>query len=268
MSYPINAPVNFVNTNGTTDTLNFNADGPVDNTINKIQNFVVTTAGDTLYRAAGVNNYLERLPIGTAGQVLTVAGGLPSWASSSSSAFGSGVFTAFVTASVAGIPTSRAGGANPGTWFTLNNTYVTWSTAAPGNDPDAVFTTASGTFTVPVGGAGTYSFDAVVTFDAGAGVNAGAGLPAAPLPSGMAIRQAQIYSPSLATELATVTRQVAASNNNSTTLTIAVVGVALGVGDTVVVRVRHDRAGANTATIGDPTISIPSQNYFSGRRIR
>jgi hypothetical protein len=267
MSYPINAPVNFVNTNGTTDTLNFNADGPTANTINKIDNFVVTTAGDTLYRAAGVNNYLERLPVGTAGQQLTVVGGLPSWATITNN-FGSGVFTAFVTASVAGVPTSRDAGLSPGTWFALDNTYVTWSTAAPGNDPDAVFTTASGTFTVPVGGAGTYAFDATVTFDAGAGVNAGAGLPAAPLPSGMAIRQAQIYSPSLLTQLATVTKQVTASNLNSTVVPITVVGVALSDGDTVVVRVRHDRSGTSTVTIGDPAVSLPSQTYLSGRRIR
>lgn len=267
MAYPINAPVDFVNTNGTTDTLNFNADGPAANLINKIDNFVVTTAGDLLYRASGADNYLERLGIGTAGQVLTVAGGLPAWATPSS-AFGKGVFTAFVTASVAGVPTSRTGGASPGTWFTLSNAYVTWSTAAPGNDPDGVFTVASGTFTVPVGQAGTYSFDAVVTFDSGAGVTAGSGLPAAPLPSGMAVRQAQIYSPSQATAFSTVTRQVEASGSNCTALSLSVVGVPLADGDTVVIRVRHDRTAANTVTIGNVAIAIPSQTYFSGRRIK
>lgn len=39
--------------------------------------FPTNAVGDTYYRAP--DGYLERLPIGTAGQVLTVSGGLPSW---------------------------------------------------------------------------------------------------------------------------------------------------------------------------------------------
>jgi len=266
MSYPINAPIDFVNTNGGTDELNFQADGPATNLINKVKNFVVTTGGDMVYRDTGANNYLERLPIGTVNQVLTSTGLVPVWSSVVPS--GANTFTARVTASIAGIPTSRSGGASPGTWFALNNTYVTWSTAAPGNDPDAVFTTATGLFTAPA--AGYYSFDAVITFDSGTGVSAGAGLPAAPLPRGMAIRQAQIFSPTLGggTALATVTRQVEGSNNNCTAISISVVSVLLAAADTVQIRVRHDRDAANTSTIGNVAISIPSQTYFVGRRIR
>lgn len=267
MSYPINAPIDFVNTNGGADELDFQADGPATNLLNKIQNFVVTTGGDMVYRDVGANNYLERLAIGTAGQVLTSDGTKPVW-SSSVLPSGSDTFTAYVTGSVAGIPTSRNGGANPGVWFVLNNTYVTWSTAAPGNDPDGVFTTATGLFTAPA--AGYYSFDAVVTFDKGVGVNAGAGLPAASLPGGTAVRQAQIFSPTLGggTALATVTNQVAASADNFTSLSISVVSVLLSAADTVELRVRHDRSGASTVTIGNVAISIPSQTYFVGRRIR
>lgn len=267
MSYPINAPIDFVNTNGGTDTLNFQADGPATNLLNKIQNFVTTSPGDMVYRDTGVNNYLERLPIGSAGQVLTSNGSKPVW-SGSVIPSGQGTFTAYVTGSTTGIPTSRNGGANPGVWFALSNTYVTWSTAAPGNDPDGVFTAATGLFTAPT--AGYYSFDAVVTFDSGVGVNAGTGLPAAPLPSGMAVRQAQLYSPTLGggTELATVVRQVEGSNDNCTAVSICATSILLSMGDTVQIRVRHDRAIANTVTIGNPAIVRPSQTYFTGRRVR
>lgn len=262
MSYPINAPINLVNTNGGTDTINFNADGPAVNLQNKIENFVVTTAGDLTYRSSGASNYLERLPIGTPGQVLTVVAGLPSWSTGTGT---QAVFTAFVTGSIAGIPTSRAGGASPGTWFNLNNTYVTWSEASPGSDPDGVFTPATGFFTVPA--TGTYQLSALITFDSGAGVAAGAGLPAAPLPSGTACRQAQIFNVTTATPLATMVVQNSGSALNCTAVSIATEQVILTAGDTIVIRVRHDRGAANTVTVGNVAIVLPSQNYFSGRRI-
>lgn len=261
MSYPINTPIDFVNTNAN-DVINFQADGPASALLNKIQNFVTTTSGDMLYRASGVNNYIERLPIGSTGQVLTVSGGLPSWGTSASSTAN---FTAIVTASVAGIPTSRSGGANSGTWFLLDNTYVTWSTASPGLDPNSVFTTASGLFTAPADG--TYEFSALISFDSGLNVNAGSGLPAAPLPTGSACRQAQIYSPSALVQYATSVEPNSPSNNNNTVVEIPRICVVLTSGTTVGIRVRHDRTAANTATIGNPLISLPSQTYFSGRRI-
>lgn len=265
MSYPINAPVDFVNSNGGSDELNFNADGPATNLLNKVQNFVTTTGGDLLYRDVGVNNYLERLAIGNLNDILTSDGTKPIW---TPPAAGGATFTAYVTASVAGIPTSRNGGANPGVWFSLNNTYVTWSTAAPGNDPDGIFNTVSGLFTAPSNG--YYSFDSVISFDSGVGVNAGTGLPAAPLPSGMAVRQAQIWSPTLGggTALATVTRQVEGFNGNITAVSICVTSVLLSLGDTVTIRVRHDRNLANTVTIGNVLISLPNQTYFTGRKVR
>lgn len=262
-SYPINTPITMVNTNGGTDEIDFNADGPTTNLENKILNFVTTTAGDTLYRATGVNNYLERLAIGTSGQILTVNSGIPSWQTATGS---QNVFTAFVTSSIAGVPTSRTGGANPGTWFNLNNTYVTWSTASPGTDTDVVFTPATGLYTVPT--TGVYQLSALITFDSGIGVNAGAGLPAAPLPRGTAVRQVQIFNVTSATVLATGTVQVSASNTNCTFVSIATEQVSLTAADTVVVRVRHDRTAANTVTIGDVAIVLPSQNYFSGRRVK
>lgn len=263
MSYPINTPVTLVNTTPN-DEIDFQADGPSAGLLNKAKNFVTTSAGDMLYRASGGNNYIERLPIGSSNQILTVVGGLPAWSANVTT--GSN-FTARVTASIAGIPTSRSGGANPGVWFTLNSTYVTWSTAAPANDANTVFNTASGLFTAPANG--TYQFSAVISFDHMVGGAAGAGLPAAPLPSGTAVRQAQIYSPTLGggTELQIVSEQAAPSNSNITAVSISTAGVVLTAGDTVGIRVRHDRSVANVVTIGDVTKAAPGQTYFSGKRI-
>jgi hypothetical protein len=74
-SFKIDTPVTFVADNSPVD---FSATSGVvgDNTI---KNFVASTAGDTLYGSGGVNNLIERLPIGTSNQVLTVNLGLPSW---------------------------------------------------------------------------------------------------------------------------------------------------------------------------------------------
>src|SRR5205085_9321061 len=127
------------------------------------------------------------------------------------------------------IPTSRNGGADPGFWFNLNGTgtegsgagtrpYVTWSTSTPGCDPDGVFSLTAGAtyglFIVPT--TAIYNLDAIITFDSGTGVHAGSGLPAAPLPSGMAIRQGRMIVVSgtdAGTVLSTLSRQVVASNS-------------------------------------------------------
>jgi len=263
ISYPINTPVVFANTNPANE-INFQAGGPASGVLNKALNFVVTTGGDILYRASGPNNYLERLPIGTVGQILTSDGSKPVWGTTTAS---SSLFMSYVTASVTGIPSSATTGAIPGGWYPLNNTYVTWSTSFPGNNPDGVFDVLSGLFTAP--DTGYYSFEAVITFDSGVGVNAGAGLPPLSLPSGKAVRQAQIWTSSGGgTALATITKQVEGFNFNSTTINISSVGSLLNTGDTVGIMVRHDRAGPNTVTIGDLSISLPSQTYFSGRKLR
>lgn len=276
MAYPINSPITFVNTNGGSDSINFNADGPTTNLQNKIENLVVTTPGDLLYRSAGVNNYLERLPIGTIGQLLGVSAfGLPAW---QDFGIGKGAFTAYVTNSLAGIPTSRTGGANPGAWFPLySNTppgpFVTWSTASPGSDPDGVFITTPGAnyglLSIPVGG--TYDLDVTITFDSGSGVNSGSGLPASPLPSGKAIRQARLVvvsGPNIGTVLSTSSVQVSACNDNTTPVELSAVGCLLSAGDFVGVEVRHDRSSTNTCSIGNPLISVPTQTYFSGYRVK
>lgn len=264
-SYPITTPVLF-EVGAANAEIDFQATGAN----NKAKNFVVTTAGDILYRPAGINNYLERLPIGATGDVLAVTGGLPVWSNAISN-LSQGIFTATVTGFTSAIPTSRDGGANPGTWFSLSGVapIVTWSTAAPASNPDGAFITAAGVnygrFQVP--STGIYTLAAQICFDSGIGVNAGAGVTT-PLPAGMAVRQAQIYNATTATPLAVVSTQVAGSISNQTFVNMVAENVNLTSGDLIELRVRHDRSVANTVTIGDMTITLPFQTYFTGKRSR
>jgi hypothetical protein len=62
---------------------------------NAIQNALLTTTGDTIY-ASGASTP-ARLGIGSTGQVLTVSGGLPVWATAAS-----GAFTSLATGSLTG----------------------------------------------------------------------------------------------------------------------------------------------------------------------
>lgn len=267
MSYPISTPVLF-DPSSTNDEIDFRAStAGVDN---KLLNFAVTTAGDLVYRQAGGSNYLTRLGIGSNGDVLTVSGGLPAWVASSS-ASGQGVFTAHVTGSTLGIPTSRTGAAGgTGTWYPLSGVtpYVTWSTAAPGVDPDGVFNTVPATvdygrFTVPA--TGIYSLSAVVSFDSGVGVGAGAGLTGS-APDGRAFRHVRIYNTTTATALATMITQNSPDNANQTVCRLVVENVSLTLGDKLELQVRHDRSGALTVTIG--AVGVDFQTYFTGKRVR
>lgn len=73
-AYPISSPVEFTNTSAG-DTLIFNALGFSTPTKNLISDFVVTNPGDLLFReGTGTSNTLERLGIGSTGEVLTVTG--------------------------------------------------------------------------------------------------------------------------------------------------------------------------------------------------
>jgi hypothetical protein len=264
--YPINSPVNFVNTNGGTDTLNFNADGPTTNLENKIENFVTTSPGDMLYRAAGANNYLERLPIGAPTQFLTVIGGLPAW---SGLPVGQGGSVAFITGSVAPIPTSCTGSVDADQWFPLsgNFPYVTWSTAFPGHDPDGAFSLIPGpTYGTYVALAtGIYLFTAAITFDLGPGVNGGSGITTSS-PTGTSIRQIELFNLTTSTVLATNSVQASPSSNNTTTVSMVAISIPLNIGDRITIRVRHDRSSPNTLTIGNT--ASPTSTYFSGGRSR
>ena len=73
-TYHISSAAEFTNTVDE-DGVFFNAVGPAGGTGNQIIGFVTTTGGDILYRSgSGTANAVERLAIGTSGQVLTVNG--------------------------------------------------------------------------------------------------------------------------------------------------------------------------------------------------
>jgi hypothetical protein len=231
-TYQINTPVTFVNTNGTTDFINFQADGPIANTLNKMRNFVVTTAGDMLYRAAGGVNDLERLPIGTAGQVLTVVAGLPAWTTGTAPPTTANTsFSAFTTASPAPIAASA-------TWTQLDSTSVTWSTTAPsGTDTGTMFNAATGVVTIPV--TGGYLISGQVSFQ---GNNTGDGTTIAGRTS---IRQARIQKTNAtAATLSESQEQANASNLDPLSIVLASKVVSLTAADTLRIEIRHDATTA------------------------
>ena len=107
----------------------------------------MTTTGDIIYSSSGSTP--ARLGIGTTGQVVTVASGLPSWATPS------GGFTAAGTAvylhTTASIPNGT-------------DTFIGWDVET--FDTDGYHSTASNTdrFTVPAGKAGKYLMNIAVQF--------------------------------------------------------------------------------------------------------
>ena len=268
MSYPISTPVTFDGTGSPGAPIDFNPGG----SSNEMENFVVTTAGDMLFRQAVGANYLDRLPIGPVNYVLQSTGTIPVWTNAIIN-LSQGTFMAVVTASTLGIPTSRI----TGTWHPLAGVtpYVTWMTGGtpPANDPDGVFSLVAGAtygqFIVPATGAGTYTLSAQITFDSGVGVNAGSGIPGGlvNLPGGMAVRQAQIYNATTSTAIGVASVQNSGSNNNQTVVWVMAENVTLAALDAIEIRVRHDRNAANTVTIGNPAIAVFFQTYFTGKRI-
>jgi hypothetical protein len=106
------------------------------------------TTGDILYASAA--NTLSKLPIGSAGEVLTVAGGIPDWlpASGGSSVY----FQAYLT-SITAYPTNNT------------SNVVVFDTAI--SNVGSGYNTATGVFTAP--STGFYSFSATLFFQAAAG---------------------------------------------------------------------------------------------------
>jgi hypothetical protein len=89
------------------------------------------TTGDTLYASA--SNTLAKLPVGSAGQVLTVAGGIPVWATPAS-----------------GLP-SQTG--NAGKYLTTDGTNASWSSTGAAAD-GAIYinnTTITSNYTIAAG---------------------------------------------------------------------------------------------------------------------
>jgi hypothetical protein len=162
-----------------------------------------TTLGDIEYRSATANTN-TRLGIGSTGQVLTVAGGVPTWATSDdANAIQNAIVDAkgdIIAASAADTPARLAVGAN-GTVLTADSTETTglkWATPASGStfagtrlvqgsphqsipnntytsitfgtetyDTDGFHSTSSNTsrITIPTGKAGYYSLWFQITWD-------------------------------------------------------------------------------------------------------
>ena len=119
-AYPISSPVDFTNTTAG-DALNFFADATASENI--IVNFVTNAPGDLLFRSAGNENTIDRLAVGTVGDVLTVTG--------SSTA---GVYTITTVADVADSLNS--------TYFTMSSpttAHYFWFNTGTGVDPGTVY---------------------------------------------------------------------------------------------------------------------------------
>jgi hypothetical protein len=114
---------------------------------NAIQNALLTTTGDTIYASAASTP--ARIAIGTTGQVLTVSGGLPVWATPAS-----------------GTPTAVSCSVFKGTQSISNNTStaVTWD--SENYDTDAIHDNATNNsrFTVPTGKGGKWLFQGNLIF--------------------------------------------------------------------------------------------------------
>jgi hypothetical protein len=113
-------------------------------------NTVVDAAGDLLYGTAA--DTLGRLAIGTTGQILTVASGVPSWATPASS-----------TPTYSGVSAYKSAGQSidANTW-----TAVTFNTED--FDTDSYHSTSTNTsrFTVPSGKAGKFAFTGSISWGA------------------------------------------------------------------------------------------------------
>ena len=113
-----------------------------------INDSLLTTTGDTIY-ASGANTP-ARLGIGTSGQVLTVSGGVPAWATPTAPTF-------------AGVQCRNAG--TNTTISSATDTILTWS--SENFDSDNYHSTSSNTsrITIPTGKAGKYLVNAAVYWE-------------------------------------------------------------------------------------------------------
>lgn len=136
-------------------TTPYKIDGPVDigdsgqNSSIYGNVFLPNVGGDQNVLYTNSSNEVLGLAPGTEGQVLSIVGGSLAWASSAEA---SGFGFASYDGTVSGIN---------GT----DKLLTTWSTSAPGYDTTSgAFDSATGVFTVPVGGTGYYLITGTVTY--------------------------------------------------------------------------------------------------------
>jgi hypothetical protein len=108
----------------------------------------MTTTGDTIYSSSGSTP--ARLGIGTTGQVLTVASGVPSWATPSAGS------STFVGCKLTGVDQNISTG---------TATTLLWNGEDFDTDGFHSTSTNTGRITIPTGKAGKYQFSALVDFD-------------------------------------------------------------------------------------------------------
>lgn len=109
-----------------------------------------TTLGDISYRSS-TSNTNTRLAIGSTGQVLTVSGGVPSWASPAAAGFkGCSVFNSTAIS-------------------LANNTSVALTFNSENFDTDAFHSTSTNTgrITIPAGLGGKYLINGIISYDGG-----------------------------------------------------------------------------------------------------
>lgn len=137
----------------TTDTLTNKTISASSNTLSGvINNTLTTTTGDIIYASSA--NTPARLGIGTTGQILTVAGGIPSWAAAPAST---------VTAVGCSIGADSVS--------ISNATYTAITFATERFDTDAFHSTSSNTsrITIPTGKGGKYLFIGSTRWASGSG---------------------------------------------------------------------------------------------------
>ena len=113
--------------------------GPGEHTHEYIGKDVITTTGDIIYASAA--NTPARRGIGSTGQVLTVSGGLPTWATPAASFVGCSIY-------------------NSGNFASNNNTSTIMTFDSENFDTDALHSTSSNTsrITIPSGKGGKWLF--------------------------------------------------------------------------------------------------------------
>jgi hypothetical protein len=115
----------------------------------------MTTTGDTIYSSSGSTP--ARLGIGSTGQVLTVSGGVPSWATPA-----------------AGTPTFVGASIYASAQTITKGTYAKISYANEDYDTDAFHSTVTNTtrMTVPTGKGGKYLINAIIQMPSSTDINA------------------------------------------------------------------------------------------------